>query len=85
MTSEGPNVEAREALIYYSRGRRGWLGSLQWLHHSPLPRRPLSWPSTRHRATRQLSDLSWYTVSCLMIRRRLAQLRLHMEVVHPSI
>ena len=26
--------------------------------------------------TRQLSDLSWYTVYCLMIRRRLSQLRL---------
>ena len=45
----------------------------------------LSWPSARHRATRQLSDLSWYTVSCLMIRRRLAQLRLLVEVGHPSI
>ena len=56
----------------FPRGRHGWLGSLQWLHHSLLPRRPLSWPSARHRATRQLSDLSWYTVSCLMIRRRLA-------------
>ena len=31
-------------------GRRGWLGSLQWLHHSPLHRRPLSWPSARRRA-----------------------------------
>ena len=43
----------------------------------------IGWPSARHRANRQLSDLSWYTVSCLMIRRRLAQLRLQMEVVHP--
>ena len=67
-------------------GRRGWLGSLQWLHHPPLPRRPLPWPSARHSATRQLSDLSC-TVSCLKIRRRLAKLRLRMEVVgplHPS-
>ena len=31
-------------------GHRGWLGSLQWLHHSPLLRRPLSWTSARHRA-----------------------------------
>ncbi len=52
----------------FPRGRRGWLGSLQWLHHPPFPRRPLPWPSARHSATRQLSDLSWYTVSCLMIR-----------------
>ena len=58
----------------FLRGRRGWLGSLQWLHHSPLPRRSLSWPSPRHIAIRQLADLSWYTVSCLMIRRRLTKL-----------
>ena len=58
-----------------------WPSRMAWIlaMASPLPRRPLSWPSARHTATRQLSDLSWYTVSCLMIRRRLAQPRLRCD------
>ena len=65
------------------RSRMAWI--LAMASSFALPRRPLSWPSACHRATRQLSDLSWYTVSCLMIWSRLAELRQSMEVVHPSI